>query len=91
MDQQRRNTLHTDAGGTAIEENGVCYLQILLSDFIPEMKQARMLSDMDAWGYSFRLGSAKAWFEQDAEDAFEWLLTNSTINAECQLTWKLRK
>ena len=73
MDSTRREKLHTDAGGTAIEENGVCYLQILLSDFIPEMKRQRMLSDMDEWGYSFRSGSAEAWFEQDAEDAFEWL------------------
>ncbi len=91
MDQQRRDKLHTDAGGTAIEENGVCYLQILLSDFIPEMKQTRMLSDMDAWGYSFRLGSARAWFEKDAEDAFEWLLANSIVNAECQPMWNTRK
>ncbi len=91
MDQQRREKLHTDAGGTAIEENGVCYLQILLSDFIPEMKRERMLSDMDAWGYSFRLGSAQAWFEQDAEDAFEWLLTNGLINAEGESEWQVRK
>ena len=76
MDKQRRKNLDTDAGGSAIEENGVCYLQILLSDCIPEMKQQRMLSDMDAWGYSFRLGSATAWFEQDAEDAFEWHVDN---------------
>ena len=27
---------------------------------------------MDAWGYSFRLGSARAWFEHDAEDARQW-------------------
>jgi hypothetical protein len=27
------------------------------------------MADMDAWGYSFRLGSARAWFEHDAEDA----------------------
>ncbi len=91
MDQQRRDKLHTDAGGTAIEENGVCYLQILLSDFIPEMKRERMLSDMDAWGYSFRLGSAQAWFEQDAEDAFEWLLTNGLINAKGEPEWQARK
>jgi len=91
MDQQRRDKLHTDAGGTALEENGVCYLQILLSDFISEMKQARMLNDMDAWGYSFRLGSAKAWFEQDAEDAFEWLLKNEIISTEGEPTWLTRK
>jgi hypothetical protein len=90
MDQQRRDKLHTDAGGTAIEENGVCYLQILLSDFIPEMKQARMLSDMDAWGYSFRLGSAKAWFEQDAEDAFAWLIENKLVTSELTPTWSVR-
>lgn len=91
MDKQRRNNLDTDAGGTAIEENGVCYLQILLSDFIPEMKQQRMLNDMDAWGYSFRLGSAKAWFEQDAEDAFEWLLNNKLITSNSEPVWQVRQ
>lgn len=90
MDEQRRSKLHTDAGGTAIEEDSVCYLQILLSDFIPEMKQQRMLSDMDAWGYSFRLGSAKAWFEQDAEDAFAWLEKNHVVTADNKPTWLLR-
>jgi hypothetical protein len=47
IDSTRRTKLDTDAGGAAIEENGVCYLQILLSDFIPEMKRKRMLSNMD--------------------------------------------
>ena len=89
MDTQRRKNLDTDAGGTAIEENGVCYLQILLSDFISEMKRKRMLDDMDEWGYSFRLGSAKAWFEQDAEDAFEWLLTNNLVTVNGVPTWTL--
>jgi len=87
MDSARRKKLDTDAGGTAIEENGVCYLQIILSDFIPEMKRERMLSDMDAWGYSFRLGSAKAWLEQDAEDAFEWLVKNNIITSNNKSTW----
>jgi len=90
MDTQRRENLDTDAGGTALEESGVCYLQILLSDFIPEMKQDRMLGDMDAWGYSYRLGSAKAWFEQDAEDAFAWLLENKIITADCVPAWNVR-
>jgi len=31
------------------------------------------MSDMDAWGYTFRLGSALAWFEHDADDARAWL------------------
>ncbi len=91
MDQQRRKNLHTDAGGrTAIEEDSVCYLQIVLSNFIPEMKQQRMLSDMDEWGYSFRLGSAKAWFEEDAEDAFEWLLKNKIITVNSKPLWTVR-
>ena len=90
MDQQRRDKLDTDAGGTAIEENGVCYLQILLSNFIPEMKQKRMLDDMDSWGYSFRLGSAKDWFEQDSEDAFEWLLKSKIINSNSIPSFTLR-
>ena len=90
MDSQRRQNLDTDAGGGYEEEDGVCYLQILLSDYIPEMKQQRMLSDMDAWGYSFRLGSAGAWFEQDAEDAFGWLLKNKIITADGKLTWSIR-
>ncbi len=90
MDKERRESLDTDAGGNAIEENGVCYLQIVLSDFIPEMKRTRMLNDMDAWGYSFRLGSAKAWFEQDAEDAIAWLLNYKIITLEKQPSWQLR-
>ncbi len=73
MDQARRQQLDTDAAGDYDEENAVCYLQILLADEIPEMGRARMLEDMDSWGYSFRLGSARAWFEQDAEDALAWL------------------
>ena len=90
MDQQRRQKLHTDAGGTAIEESGVCYLQILLSDHLPEMGKARMFSDMDEWGYSYRLGSSQAWFEQDAEDAYEWLLENDLITTDNIPTWHVR-
>ena len=90
MDRTRRQKLDTDAGGGYEEEDAVCYLQILLSDFIPEMKRQRMFSDMDAWGYSFRLGSANAWFGQDAEDAFEWLLKNKIITADNTPTWDVR-
>ena len=90
MDEQRRQKLHTDAGGTAIEESGVCYLQILLSDHLSEMGKARMFSDMDEWGYSYRLGSSQAWFEQDAEDAYEWLLENDLITTDNIPTWHVR-
>jgi hypothetical protein len=35
------------------------------------------MADMDAWGYSFRLGSTRAWFENDAEDARAFLAARS--------------
>ena len=73
MSDARRAALHTDAGGTAAEENAVCLLQILLAERIPGMSRARMLADMDRWGYSFRLGSAARWFAEDAADARETL------------------
>lgn len=69
MDDERRASLHTNAGGDANEENAVCYLQILLSDALPDVGRDKIFADMDAWGYSFRLGSTKAWFDNDAEDA----------------------
>lgn len=73
MDPARRAGLDTNAGGDYEEENAVCYLQILLADHVAGFGREKAMSDMDAWGYSFRLGSAKAWFERDAEDAEEWL------------------
>ena len=91
MDQQRRQGLHTDAGGGYDEENGVNYLQTLLSDFIPECGRSRMFADMDEWGYSYRLGSARAWFEQDAADAQAWLRRHGLIDADDRPTWKLRR
>lgn len=90
MDQQRRSGLHTNAGGGFDEENGVCYLQILLADYVPEMGRQRMFADMDSWGYSFRLGSAQRWFEEDAEDAEQWLMTHQLITQQ-QPNWSLRQ
>jgi len=75
MPVHRRTQLHTNAGGTLAEENAVCYLQVLMADYIPNFSRSRLFTDMDAWGYSFRLGSAKQWFEQDANDALVWLET----------------
>jgi hypothetical protein len=49
-----------------------------------------MMIDMDRWGYTFRLGSAQAWFEQDAEDALEWLLNYGIVDQQQQPTWQLR-
>ncbi|EIJ41711.1 hypothetical protein BegalDRAFT_0800 [Beggiatoa alba B18LD] len=90
MDEQRRQVLHTDAGGEYIEEDSVCYLQILLADYIPEMGKARMWADMDAWGYTFRLGSSQAWFEEDATEAKQWLLEHNLINTNSCPTWSVR-
>lgn len=72
MGKERRAGVHTDAGGDDLEESAVCYLQILLADEL-EVGATRLMLDMDAWGYSFRLGSTLGWFEEDAEDAREWL------------------
>lgn len=90
MDQQRRSQLNTDAAGGYDEENGVCYLQIILADYLPFMNRKNMMADMDEWGYSFRLGSAQRWFEEDAEDAQQWLLRFGLIDASNKPTWKLR-
>jgi hypothetical protein len=90
MTVPRRAVLDTDAGGDHDEENGVCYLQVLLAGEIPGFGRARMLADMDAWGYSFRLGSARAWFEQDAHDARDWLRRHALIDLEDRPTWRLR-
>lgn len=69
MPPERRGAVHTDAGDTQRDEDAVCYLQLLLADELPGFGRERAFADMDAWGYTFRLGSARAWFEQDAEDA----------------------
>jgi hypothetical protein len=73
MDDARRVALQTDAGGDYDEENAVCYLQIVLAGRLPGVGRERLMADMDAWGYTFRLGSARAWFERDAADARDWL------------------
>ena len=90
MDDQRRNQLHTDAGGDYDEENAVCYLQILLSDQITGNSQAQLMQEMDEWGYSFRLGSARQWFQQDAEEAKQWLLDSGIITPDNDPTWNIR-
>ena len=91
MDKTRRESLHTNAGGDYDEENAVCYLQTLLSDHIGNYGRNRMFEDMDRWGYSFRLGSARAWFEQDADDALNWLLRHGLVDRRQHPCWTLRK
>jgi hypothetical protein len=89
MTPDRRQGLETDAGGDYDEENAVCYLQILLADELPGFGHERMWSDMDAWGYSFRFGSARAWFERDAGDASEWLTVRDLLDQAGRPGWRL--
>jgi len=70
---EKRPAVHTDATDSIEEEDATCYLQIVLADELPGVGHARLMKDMDAWGYSFRLGSTRAWFERDAENARAFL------------------
>ena len=74
-----RARVHTDASDSQAEEDATCYLQIVLADALAGVGRERVMADMDAWGYTFRLGSARAWFHQDAEDARSWLLERDLL------------
>ncbi len=77
---ERRACVHTDATDSIAEEDSVCVLQALLGDQLPGVGRDRVLADMDAWGYTFRLGSAAAYVEHDAGDAWVWLHANGLID-----------
>lgn len=81
LDPGRRAAVHTDATDSIEEENAVCVLQGLLGDALPGVGAARVWADMDAWGYTFRLGSARAYVEQDADDAWAWLRARGLVDA----------
>ena len=68
----------------------MCYLQLLLADLLPEVGAQRLMRDMDAWGYSFRLGSTARWFYEDADDAGLWLERAGIVDGDRQLTFRLR-
>ena len=90
MDDVRRAALATDAGGTDDEECGVCYLQVLLAERLDGFGAELCLRDMDTWGYSFREGSAHAWFEGDAAHARAWLVAHGLIDSAGTPTFALR-
>jgi hypothetical protein len=90
MTPERRAGLDTDAGGDDAEEGAVCYLQIVLADSLPNVGRGRMCRDMDEWGYSFRLGSAAAWFAEDAEDARAWLIHHGLLDETGHVTHACR-
>lgn len=79
MPPERRATVHTDATDSVPEEDATCYLQILLADRLPGIGRDRLMADMDAWGYTFRLGSTRAWFEHDAQDARAFLAARGLV------------
>ena len=79
---ERRAAVHTDATDSVEEEDAVCVLQALLGDELPAVGRERVLADMDAWGYTFRLGSAAAYFESDAAAAWAWLQARGLVGPE---------
>jgi len=90
MTPERRTGLDRDAGGDDAEESAVCYLQVLLADDLPGVGRNLLCADMDEWGYSFRLGSAREWFEHDADDARIWLAAHGVVDSNNRPTWSLR-
>lgn len=90
MSAARRARLLKDAGGDPDEECAVCYLQILLADELPGFGRERALDDMHAWGYSFREGSARAWWRGDARFARAWLIERALVDSSDRVTWRLR-
>jgi hypothetical protein len=90
MSPERRAGLDRDAGGDDPEESAVCYLQVLLAGELPGISRERLFSDMDSWGYSFRLGNTSAWFTSDAADARGWLMERGVLDANSRLTGRLR-
>lgn len=77
----QRALVHTDATDSIEEEDAACYLQIVLADELPGVGRNRLMADMDAWGYSFRLGSTRAWFELDSDNASRWLVARGLLGS----------
>lgn len=91
MSGERRAALNGDAGGSDLEEAAVCFLQIVLADSLAGVGATRLMQDMDAWGYSFRLGSTERWFERDSSDARHWLRGHGILDSQGTLRWRLRR
>ena len=79
---EKRLDIHTDATDSIEEEDATCYLQIVLADELPGVGRTQLMADMDAWGYSFRLGSTQAWFEHDADNARQWLADRHLLTTD---------
>lgn len=85
LPHEQRAQVHTDATDSVAEEDAVCVLQALLGDAVAGVGREQVWSDMDAWGYTFRLGSARAYFERDADDAFAFLHRLQLVDAQRRL------
>ena len=90
MTPERRAGLDRDAGGDDLEEAAVCYLQVVLAGELAGVGRERLCADMDAWGYSFRLGTTHAWFTCDAADARAWLIRHGVVDPAGRTTGALR-
>ncbi|MEM7432042.1 MAG: hypothetical protein AAF351_08890 [Pseudomonadota bacterium] len=90
MSAERRRELRRDAGADDIEEEAVCYLQVLLADELAGVGRRRLMRDMDTWGYSFRVGGTADWFESDSKRAANWLFEKALISESMQPTYRLR-
>ena len=55
----------------------------MLADELAGVGRERLMTDMDVWGYSFRLGSTRAWFTHDAADALAFLNARGLIQRNC--------
>ncbi|MEO6155515.1 MAG: hypothetical protein ABIP16_07285 [Thermomonas sp.] len=82
LSPERRKGVHTDATDSIEEEDAVCVMQSLLGDLLPGVGRERVLADMNAWGYTFRLGSAQAYVDQDAEAAWVWLQARGLVDGD---------
>lgn len=91
MSDDRRRGLDRDAGGDDLEESAVCYLQVVLADQLEGVGRDTLMQDMDAWGYSFRLGNTKDWFQNDAADALEFLRNHGLLSSDGEVTFRLRQ
>jgi len=85
LPEEKRAEVHTDATDSVAEEDAVCVLQAILGDELPGVGRERIWDDMDEWGYTFRLGSAKAYFKNDAANAFQFLIDKQIITPDHRL------
>jgi hypothetical protein len=90
LPEQQRTSIHTNASDSIAEEDASCYLQLRLAEYIDGFGYSRACQDMDTWGYSFRLGSTHAWFQNDAEDASVFLQQSGIMDANHTIPALLR-